>query len=74
MKSAPKYHRPESAFRQASHCNFERYRRADYVSRAYYEEDEDIKKAVDFIVSDEMKAAGCTENLERLYHELLNKD
>lgn len=61
-------------FGESSQTVIERYRRADYVSRAYYEEDEDIKKAVDFIVSDEMKAVGCAENLERLYHELLNKD
>ncbi len=61
-------------FGESSQTVIERYKRADYVSRAYYEEDEDIKKAVDFIVSDEMKAAGCAENLERLYHELLNKD
>ena len=29
---------------------------------------------MDFIVSDEMMEAGCKENLERLYNELLNKD
>ncbi len=27
-----------------------------------------------FIVSDTVKAVGCSENLERLYNELLNKD
>ena len=44
------------------------------MSRDYYEQDEDLKKVVDFLVSDEMKAVGCTESLERLYQELLNKD
>ena len=50
------------------------YEKADYVSRSYYENDANIKRAVDFIVSDEMMAVGCRENLERLYNELLNKD
>ena len=61
-------------FGESSQTVIERYARADYVSREYYENDEDIKKAVDFIISDEMKAVGCEENLERLYNELLNKD
>ncbi|MEE1078340.1 MAG: glycogen/starch/alpha-glucan phosphorylase [Agathobacter sp.] len=51
-----------------------RYERGDYCSKDYYEKDEDLKKAVDFIVSDELMAVGCKENLERLYNELLNKD
>ncbi len=50
------------------------YEKADYVSRSYYENDEDIRRAIDFIVSDEMMAVGNRENLERLYNELLNKD
>ena len=51
-----------------------RYERGDYCSKDYYEKYEDLKKAVDFIVSDELMAVGCKENLERLYNELLNKD
>lgn len=50
------------------------YAKADYVSRDYYEKDADIRRAVDFIVSDELLVIGCRENLERLYRELLNKD
>lgn len=50
------------------------YEKADYVSRKYYESDPDIKRAIDFIISDEMMAVGCKENLKRLYNELLNKD
>ncbi len=61
-------------FGESSQTVIDRYARKDYVSRDYYEKNEDIKKAVDFIVSDEMKALGCAESLERLYHELLNKD
>ncbi len=52
----------------------EHYAKADYVSKTFYEEDEEIKRAVDFIVSDELMAIGQKENLERLYNELLNKD
>lgn len=36
------------------------------VSREYYEEDADIKEAVDFIVGKEMMKIGHKENLERL--------
>ena len=50
------------------------YAKSDYVSRDYYEKDADIRRAVDFIVSDELLVIGCRENLERLYRELLNKD
>lgn len=61
-------------FGESSQTVIDRYARADYVSRDYYEKDENLKKAVDFIVSDELKAIGNSECLERLYHELLNKD
>ncbi len=61
-------------FGESSQTVIDRYGRADYVSRDYYEKDEDLKKAVDFIISDQMKEAGSSEQLERLYNELLNKD
>ena len=61
-------------FGESSEAVIRHYEKADYVSRDYYERDADIKKAVDFIVSDEMMAVGCKENLTRLYNELLNKD
>ena len=61
-------------FGESSEEVIKHYERADYVSRSYYENDANIKRAVDFIVSDEMMAVGCRENLERLYNELLNKD
>ena len=61
-------------FGEDSQTVIDRYERGDYCSKDYYEKDEDIKKAVDFIVSDEVMAVGCKENLERLYNELLNKD
>lgn len=61
-------------FGESSEEVIKHYEKADYVSRKYYENDANIKRAVDFIVSDEMMAVGCRENLERLYNELLNKD
>ncbi len=61
-------------FGEDSETVIARYERGDYNSRSYYEADPDLKKAVDFIVSKEVMAVGCKENLERLYNELLNKD
>ena len=61
-------------FGESSEQVIEHYAKADYVSRSYYDNDENIRRAIDFIVSDEMMAVGCRENLERLYNELLNKD
>ena len=61
-------------FGETSEQVIEHYAKADYVSRSYYDNDENIRRAIDFIVSDEMMAVGCRENLERLYNELLNKD
>ena len=51
-----------------------RYERGDYCSRDYYEKDEDLKAAVDFIVSKKMLRIGNKTCLNRLYRELLDKD
>ena len=61
-------------FGESSDEVIEHYAKADYVSRNYYESNEKIKEAVDFITSDEMLKVGNQENLERLKNELLNKD
>lgn len=61
-------------FGEDSKTVIDRYARGDYSSKSYYEKDEDLKKAVDFIVSDEVLKVGCEENLRRLYNELLSKD
>ena len=61
-------------FGEDSETVIARYERGDYCSRSYYEADADLKRAVDFIVSDTVRAVGCDENLYRLYNELLNKD
>ena len=52
----------------------EHYAKADYVAKDYYENNEAIKAAIDFITSDEMLKVGCEENLTRLQNELINKD
>lgn len=61
-------------FGETSEQVIDRYAKQDYCARNYYEQDSVIKQAVDFIVSDQMKAIGDETSLYRLYHELLNKD
>lgn len=60
-------------FGESSETVIEHYKKADYVSKKYYEKPA-IKELVDFIVSDEMIAVGDEENLTRLHKELINKD
>jgi len=50
------------------------YKNHDYVSKEYYDRSPVIKEAVDFLVGPQMMAVGHRENLERLYHDILNKD
>ena len=50
------------------------YENRDYISKDYYEADEEIQEMVDFIVSSTLMKIGKKENLERLYKEILNKD
>jgi len=50
------------------------YKNADYCAKDLYENDEMIKKCVDFIISDELKQYGDEENLSRLHHEIISKD
>lgn len=61
-------------FGESSDTVIEHYEKGDYVSRKFYDGDEEIKEAVDFIVGEELMKIGHREHLERLYHELLNKD
>ena len=61
-------------FGEDSQTVIDRYERGDYCARDYYEADENLKRAVDFIVSDDVRRFGDDECLFRLYHELLNKD
>lgn len=50
------------------------YETAGYVSKEYYENDKEIKRAVDFILNPVVVKLGNKTRLERLYNELLNKD
>lgn len=52
----------------------ERYRTGSYDPRAYYEGDDSIKAAVDFLAGPEMLAVGDAESLGRLQSELIHKD
>ena len=61
-------------FGESSETVIGHYEKADYVSKDYYEKDEDIKEAVDFLVGKEMTDVGHKESLERLHKELLDKD
>lgn len=61
-------------FGETSDIVVDRYKKASYVSKKYYDENEAIKEAVDFITSDIMLEEGCEERLTRLSKELLNKD
>ena len=60
-------------FGESSEAVIDHYAKADYVSKDYYEQPE-IKKLVDFIVSNELLEIGQKESLERLHNELIVKD
>lgn len=49
------------------------YEEDSYDARSYYHNGK-IKPLVDFIVSDELKALGNEENLNRLHHDIISKD
>ena len=61
-------------FGESSDEIIKHYEKMDYNSRAIYEGDADIKKYVDFIVSEPMLKYGREEHLRNVYNELLNKD
>ncbi len=50
------------------------YETGGYVSKDYYENNADIKRAVDYLISDEMIDEGSREHLERLHREFIVKD
>ena len=50
------------------------YEEKGYRSRSYYENDPQIRELVDFIVSEEVMRLGDPICLDRLHHELINKD
>ncbi|MCM1055828.1 MAG: glycogen/starch/alpha-glucan family phosphorylase [Bacteroides sp.] len=61
-------------FGDPSETVVERYKKGSYKAKEYYEENEDIKEAVDFITSETLMEVGDKEMLERLSKELIGKD
>lgn len=62
------------SFGESSDEVISRYARGDYNAHWYYENNERIKRAVDFIISNELISVGDEWFLRRLYNELINKD
>ena len=61
-------------FGESSQEVIDHYNKGDYHPNWYYENDEEIRKLIDFIVSEPMIAIVNEENLRRLHHELIHKD
>ncbi|RRC93613.1 glycogen/starch/alpha-glucan family phosphorylase [Erysipelotrichaceae bacterium OH741_COT-311] len=61
-------------FGESSQQVIDHYNHHDYSSKTLYQQDELIKKLVDFIVSDELLQLGSKEHLQALHNELINKD
>ncbi len=61
-------------FGDSSDVVTERYKKGNYVSADYYNKNQILKRAVDFITSEEILKIGNKEKLKRLSDELLNKD
>lgn len=62
------------SFGESSDEVISRYARGDYNASWYYENNDRIKRAVDFIVSKEVLAVGDEWFLRRLHGELIHKD
>ncbi len=61
-------------FGDLSETVVERYAKGSYNAAQYYNENAEIKEAVDFITGKELMAVGDKERLERLSNELIWKD
>ena len=61
-------------FGQSSKQVIHRYAAADYCARDWYEADPNLRRAIDFLTSEEMLKYGDEEHLNRLQHELISKD
>lgn len=61
-------------FGDLSETVVERYANGSYNAAQYYNENAEIKEAVDFITGNELIAIGDKERLERLSNELIGKD
>lgn len=61
-------------FGESSDEVIKHYENADYSAESFYDNDAEIAKLVDFIISKEMFAVGNKKSLIRLYMELVTKD
>ncbi len=61
-------------FGDSSETVVKRYADESYKAEEFYEEDQDIRQAVDFILSEELLSIGNEERLKRLQNELISKD
>ena len=61
-------------FGQSSKQVIHRYAAGDYCAKDWYEADPNLRRAIDFLTSEEMLKYGDEEHLKRLQHELINKD
>ena len=61
-------------FGQSSKQVIHRYAEGDYCAADWYEGDPNLRRAIDFLIGEEMMTYGLKEHLERLHHELISKD
>ena len=61
-------------FGQSSKQVIHHYAAADYCARDWYEADPNLRRAIDFLTSEEMLKYGDEEHLKRLQYELISKD
>jgi starch phosphorylase len=61
-------------FGESSEQVIKHYENSDYSSEKIYDNDKDISKLVDFIISKELFAVGNKKSLIRLYMEIVTKD
>ena len=61
-------------FGESSEQVIKHYENSDYSSEKIYDNDKDISKLVDFIISKELFAVGNKKSLIRLYREIVTKD
>ena len=61
-------------FGESSEQVIKHYEKADYCAKDFYDKDERIRRAVDFIVGNELLSIGSEEHLRRLHHEIVSKD
>ena len=61
-------------FGQSSKQVIHRYAAGDYCAKDWYEADSNLRRAIDFLTSEEMLKYGDEEHLKRLQNELINKD